>query len=133
MPDRLLAVVSRLREAEIECRPALQLLADTNYRSPDVLFYVDPPYVLSTRHERYYHHEMTDDDHIQLLQVLNAHPAAIVLSGYPHPLYDTFLPRWQRITRRVTTEGGIMKNEVLWLNQRALVRYQQLPLFEEML
>ena len=133
LPDRLQTVVSRLREAEIECRPALQLLADSTYRDPSVLLYVDPPYVLSTRHARYYQDEMTDDDHVQLLRVLDDHPAAIVLSGYAHPLYDALLPHWRRTTRRVTTEGGMIKQEVLWLNQRASSGYRQLSLFEEVL
>jgi len=76
---------------------------------------------------------MTDEDHVQLLRVLDVHPEAIVLSGYAHPLYDELLPQWRRATRRVTTEGGSIKQEVLWLNQRASLGYQQLSLFEEVL
>ena len=117
LPERLLAVVDRLKDAEIRNRPALELIA--YYNAPDVLVYVDPPYVLSTRGRKYYRDEMTDDEHIALLNVLDTHRGFVVLSGYAHPLYDERLKHWQRITTPSVTEHGNKRTEVLWLNPKA--------------
>lgn len=71
VPERILAYAERLRDAQIENRPAIELIQ--RYRYPQVLIYADPPYVLSTRKGRMYANEMTDQDHIDLLEVLDQH------------------------------------------------------------
>ena len=128
LPERLLATVDRLRDAEIRTQPALDLIE--YYNAPDVLLYVDPPYVLSTRARKYYPFEMTDEEHIQMLDALIAHTGMVVLSGYAHPLYDERLRHWQRLTRPSVAEHGKLQTEVLWLNPQAFQR-RQLSLFEE--
>ena len=128
LPDRLLATVDRLRDAEIRNLPALDII--TSYNAPNVLLYVDPPYVLSTRARKYYPFEMTDADHVQLLDTLDAHAGMVMLSGYAHPLYDERLSHWQRLTLPSVAEHGKHQTEVLWLNLQAFQR-RQLSLFEE--
>lgn len=128
LPDRLLAVVDRLKMAEIDNRPAVEVIG--RYNAPDCLIYADPPYVTDTRNGDYYEDEMDDDDHIELLQVLNAHTGPVILSGYAHPLYDSRLQQWYRVTSPVIAEHGRRRTEVLWLNQKA-AQSQQLPLFAE--
>src|SRR5579885_139551 len=130
LPEALYLVAERLRLAEIESRPALQLIRDANYAHPETLLYVDPPYILSTRRERYYQIEMADADHVQLLEALDAHPGYVVLSGYAHPLYFSRLAHWQYVTHQVYSQGGRPRTEVLWLNPRvvqALAARQQQP------
>lgn len=127
LPDRLLAVVDRLRDAEIRQRPGLEIIQ--YYNASDVLLYVDPPYVLRTRKGvKFYSHEMTDAEHLTLLDALDAHKGFVVLSGYAHPLYDERLQHWQRVTLQSVAEHGQLRTEVLWLNQKA-ARCQQLSLF----
>ena len=64
-------VASRLRGntthlVQIEHMDALRMIE--RYDNPDVLMYLDPPYVRSTRRSgRLYNHEMTDDDHMRML------------------------------------------------------------------
>ncbi len=128
LPERLLATVDRLRDAEIRTQPAFDLIE--YYNAPDVLLYVDPPYVLSTRARKYYPFEMTNEEHLQLLDALDAHMGMVVLSGYAHPLYDERLQHWQRLTRPSVAEHGKQQTEVLWLNPQAFQR-RQLSLFEE--
>lgn len=114
LPQRVLQTVERLKGAEIECRPALDLI--TRHRHPDVLLYVDPPYVLSTRGRRkLYHRELSDTEHAELLEALDAHPGPVVLSGYAHPLYDTRLAHWRRREKASFAEGGGRRTEVLWV------------------
>jgi DNA adenine methylase len=71
LPKRLLGAVERLQQAEIECRPALDLIR--RHAFPNVLLYVDPPYVLATRGRRQlYDREMSGAEHAELLAVLDA-------------------------------------------------------------
>ncbi|SCM82390.1 conserved hypothetical protein [uncultured Sporomusa sp.] len=114
VPDRILEYAERLRDAQIECKPALEVIK--RYRYPQVLIYADPPYVLSTRRGRMYANEMTDTDHIELLETLELHPGPVLLSGYACELYDSRLQHWERRTRQTTAEKGQSRQEVLWLN-----------------
>lgn len=86
LPEKILKVASRLKEAQIEHQPAVKLLE--RYKRKEVLVYADPPYIIETRTRRNYKHEMTIEDHIELLETLDQHPGPVILSGYAHPLYD---------------------------------------------
>lgn len=130
VPNRIRAVIGRLRDAEIESVPALELV--TRYSTADTLLYVDPPYPLSTRKGRkLYRHEMTDTDHLALLDALDAHPGIVVLSGYRCKLYDDRLVHWHRVEMPSRSEKGGARTEVLWLNARAAAG-QQLNWLSEM-
>jgi DNA adenine methylase len=61
-------------------------------------------------------YEMTIEDHIELLEVLDAHPGPVILSGYAHPVYDDRLKHWCRETMDVEAEAGAKRQEVLWIN-----------------
>lgn len=116
LPDRLVHTIARLKMAEIECCPAAELIA-RNART-DVLLYVDPPYMLTTRgRRRLYVQEMSDAEHAALLEALDAHPGPVVLSGYAHPLYDTRLSHWRRFETASVAEGGGQRTEVLWVKR----------------
>lgn len=118
VPDRIRAIMHRLKDAEIECVPALALIE--RYISSDTLIYCDPPYVLSTRKGRMlYAHEMTDADHLALLDLLDQHPGPVVLSGYHCELYDARLSHWHHVECQAQAEKGQIRTEVLWLNDRA--------------
>lgn len=84
----------------------------------DLLIYCDPPYLHETRvKKRIYRHEMTEADHRRLLAALLACRCGVTLSGYASPLYDETLRGWQRHTRMVITRGGVLREEVLWVNR----------------
>lgn len=81
--------------------------------------YCDPPYVMSTRTSgEIYDHEMTDEQHIDLLETLLAMSAAgvkIMVSGYYSELYGQYLQGWRYGTFQAMTRGGV-RTESLWLN-----------------
>lgn len=62
---------------------------------------------------------MTIEDHIELLEVLDAHAGPVLLSGYAHPVYDDRLSHWRRQTMDVAAEAGARRQEVLWINEIA--------------
>lgn len=75
----------RLMRVQIECRDWRKCLS--LYRSPDTFAYLDPPYVPGTREAGGYRYDMTEDDHIKLVEVLLKYPGMIMLSGYPSQVY----------------------------------------------
>ena len=125
LPDGLLQVTRRLRGIVIENRPALDIIR--RFDAPDVLFYVDPPYLHETRSgkrahgklEHAYAHEMSPRDHIALIRVLRRVRGMVVLSGYPSRLYDKLLRRWDRAERDSRADGALPRREVLWMNPAA--------------
>ncbi len=129
LPERLLIAAERLQDAEIRCRPALEII--DYYNSPGALLYVDPPYELSTRSRKYYKHEMCIEDHRELLEALVRFKGMIVLSGYAHPLYDELLATWERVETPAVTEHGNVRQECLWIN-RKVAKEQQQSLFAAM-
>jgi DNA adenine methylase len=106
----------------IENRPALELLAQ--HDSEDTLFFIDPPYLLDTRQMQrgqhgYYRHEMSNAQHVDLLQALQKVKGMVVLSGYPSALYDQHLDGWTRHTttaRIAAGRGAGIRQECAWLN-----------------
>jgi DNA adenine methylase len=121
VPDRVIAAVDRLRDAQIECRPALEVIR--RYKSPDVLIYADPPYLGDSRDssgDEIYGHEMKGEtEHVELLDAILAHPGPVVLSGYASPLYDERLSGWRRLTAPERDARGKHRTEVLWVNRDA--------------
>ena len=79
----------RLMLVQIDCRDALEVIR--YWDSPDTLFYVDPPYVNETRKSlNVYTHEMTAEQHKELVGLLLGIKGKAVVSGYEHPLYSPF-------------------------------------------
>jgi DNA adenine methylase len=113
-PGKISAVAERLIGVQIENQAAIDLIK--RYSRKNVLIYADPPYILSTRTTSSYKHEMTEDDHEQLLQTLDEHPGPVILSGYSHPLYDDRLKHWRRESKRAKAEAGAIREEVIWIN-----------------
>lgn len=117
--NRMAAAAERLARVSLECRPALDLI-DAYGAQPDVLLYVDPPYLGSTRHRNYRHEMGAEADHRELAAHLEACRAAVVLSGYPSPLYDDLFRSWHR--HEIATATGqaaqwSARTEVLWSNR----------------
>lgn len=124
-PQALAAIVERLRGVSIECLTASKLIESRD--SVEALFYVDPPYVHATRSQKRtrcapsngYTHELDDAGHVALLDQLRGVAGMVVLSGYPHPLYETRLRGWTRVERDTLADGARPRTEVLWLNPAA--------------
>ena len=114
LPQKILRAAERLRGVQIENRTALELILRFNYKN--VLIYCDPPYMLQTRHGKQYKHEMSDEDHEELLKVLLKHKEYVVLSGYDTDLYNDMLKGWNRYETTSYTQSQTMKQEVIWLN-----------------
>lgn len=86
---------------------------------PATLVYADPPYPLAVRscQRSYYKHELvTDAEHRELLGILAALPALVMISGYRCPLYDELLSQWRRCEIPTVDRRGNKKTECVWMN-----------------
>ncbi|MFZ4206805.1 DNA adenine methylase [Streptomyces griseoincarnatus] len=119
--DRLLPAAERLMSVSLECLPALTVIGKYG-AAADVLLYVDPPYLGTTRsHRNRYGEEMRGErEHRDLAAALNDCRAAVVLSGYHSPLYDELYTDWHQYAQQTTTgnaAGERARVEVLWSNR----------------
>jgi DNA adenine methylase len=125
LPEGMAAAIERLRGVVIENRPAMQVM--TTHDGPDTLHFVDPPYLHETRARAdrrpdnggVYRHELTTEEHVELLGFLCGLEGAVVLCGYPSAVYDALLPDWTQVERAAMADGARPRVEVLYLNPKA--------------
>lgn len=93
------------------------------YRTdPKAMIYLDPPYVPKTRKtKKAYTHEMTTEQHEDLLNGIVFTNCRIAISGYRCDLYDTMLKSWRRVDFDLPNHSGQNKTkqrriESLWMN-----------------
>lgn len=116
-PQHLFDAAQRLRSVVIENRDAFKLISETD--SANTLFYLDPPYIGSTRtNKNMYSHEMTDEKHYEFAELLYNLKGFVVLSGYSSPLYFELFEKhgWTRIDKKTTVNGSAARIESLWLS-----------------
>ena len=82
------------------------------------LVYCDPPYLRSTRRDKrqYYRHEMTEQQHAQLIATIKHLPCMVLISGYHSTLYTRELADWNTTSFQTITRGGTQATEYLWFN-----------------
>lgn len=120
-PSMFQQITHRLSQVQIEHHDFEHVVK--TYERPATFFYCDPPYIGA---EAYYEGAplFTEQDHIRLAALLNATPAMVALSYYPHPLVDELYPasKWRRVTWSVyksvekTTEARQKATELLLCN-----------------
>ena len=113
----------RLRKVKLYNEDGLAIIQ--RFDDPGMLFYVDPPYVTSTRTElAVYRYELQDEDHRALAKVLHEVTARVALSGYRSELYEELYGDWTLHSSRAkvahSTAGyngaGSLRTEHLWTN-----------------
>jgi len=120
--DGLEEVYHRLRRVVILNDDACKVIRQQD--GPNTCFYLDPPYLHETRVTTGdYAHEMTADQHRELLETLAGIKGKFLLSGYRSELYDDFarLWQWSRVERQIDCKASSksvkeQRTEVLWMN-----------------
>ena len=87
--EMLPQVHARLMRVQIE-QSDWRVILD-RYDTPETFFYCDPPYPASTRSAGEYAHELTPDDHADLVTVLLSIQGNAMLSCYWHDVYQPLL------------------------------------------
>lgn len=120
--EQLPLIIERLRRVEVVSRPAREVIE--KWDSANTLIYCDPPYVTGTRHpgsRDVYGHEMSDDEHRTLSELLGRAEGRVVVSGYPSELYDSLYSGWVRREFEIANHAAGAKRkkrelECLWMN-----------------
>lgn len=114
-PETIFDIADRLKNAQIECRPAVKLIND--YNAIDTLIYADPPYLKNVRTSRMYRKEMLEDaEHIELIKALLDHKGSVILSGYDNDLYNELLTGWHKEQKSGHANSAEARTETLWMN-----------------
>jgi DNA adenine methylase len=146
--ENIRAVCERLQGVLIENQDALGLME--RWDSVDTVMFLDPPYPLASRYrnEQCYEHELSDTQHVTLLNLCIRLKSKIFLASYPNNLYSEILALagWRCIsstalaTSAMATSGNGLKGksagagkrvECLWLNPAAQAAQIQLEMFSE--
>lgn len=120
----------RLLGCQIDNDDAIRVIS--RYDRDDAVFYVDPPYILSTRKGINYSNEPNDAYHIKLIDTLLNVRGSVVLSGYDHEIYHRLDDAgWVRTEFKVVSsvpnsarafDGRPSRTEVVWRNPVAVAR-----------
>ena len=120
---RLANIARRMLKVQIEDIDALKLIKRCD--TPDTLFYCDPPYAHEARAcPNEYIHEMSDEQHIELSELLQSVKGKVALSGYDCELYEKLYtePKWQKHTYEIrlwaSSDAGKKRTECLWTNYK---------------
>ncbi|SET60097.1 DNA adenine methylase [Thorsellia anophelis] len=119
-PSNFQSVAERLQGVIIENKNAIDVIK--KHDTSETLHYLDPPYLHSTRvmTNRRCDHEMTESEHVELLQLAKQLKGSVVISGYESELYNDLLNGFDKFTKtsRISAYRGTkVKQEVLWVKR----------------
>lgn len=120
--EHLHIISSRLKGVVFEKQDAMQLAC--LYDDPATLFYMDPPYLETTRSrlEPAYKHEMASrESHLQFLDTARRLQGMVLISSYESDLYNEQLilkpdKSWISISKKARVNGPNTRQEILYLN-----------------
>lgn len=101
----------RLSGVIIENKDAKDVMLD--HDSEETLHYLDPPYPHTTRRGGRYNHEMTDNEHLELVEFLQKLKGHVVVSGYDCEIYDRL--GWRKEYKKTFADGARERTEILWI------------------
>jgi DNA adenine methylase len=134
--DKLSLIHSRLSNVYIDNLNFRKLIK--NWDRPDTFFYLDPPYVASSRKSGGYMFEMADEDHNDLIDILLNIKGKWLLSGYDNEIYNDRLSDFYRqdfncfanSLRYRNKDNCPARTETVWANYDLNKQGQNLLLFE---
>ncbi len=121
----------RFRRVQIECDDWRSVMV--RYDTPETLCFLDPPYVPVTRVSGKYRHELTQNDHRDIVARLLEFRGMAMLSCYDH---QTYVPLeqagWKRIDYKMRTHASDFRAhrvESVWLSPSVLNHSRNRTLF----
>lgn len=118
MPFIIGVTAKRIRGVIIENQCALKTMRQHDCK--DTLHFVDPPYLPSTRTATSkYVYDLSELDHIELLECIHSLKGMVVLCGYNSNLYQNYLVDtwgWVKVEKQTRTAQNQKRTECIWLN-----------------
>ncbi len=125
--DMLPAIERRVSRVQIENLDWKRCLEKYDWGYDEEFVYLDPPYLQSARRAGKYSHEMTDDDHKELVEYLLTHKRKVMLSGYDNEIYrELEFHGFQKYCKEVacravgrTRQSGLLGKGATFKNNKA--------------
>lgn len=113
MVDYLPEIHQRISRVIIERLDICELLK--KYNCEKIFFYLDPPYVWSSRKSKArYCCDMTDDQHKEMLNIILNHKAKFLISGYDNSIYNILTENgWKKYQFKSPLSDSV---ETIWYN-----------------
>ena len=119
--DGLYDLHTRLKFAEFRNMDFRDFIS--KYDAENAFLICDPTYMEETRVGGGYEHEMTDQDHIDLLNILSDCKSKFLLHGYESDLYKSYEKEngWRRFEYQMSSSASFgsekkKKSEIIWMN-----------------
>ncbi len=103
-----------MKDAQIENVDGLKLIE--RYSDPKTLIYIDPPYLQSIRRRNMYACEMTEKQHVELLELILKNKSKIIISAYDNELYNDYLKGWCTAEKNTIAQAGKHRTEKIYMN-----------------
>jgi DNA adenine methylase len=133
--EMLPAIAERVRSVQIEHGDWLEVLR--SYDTPQTLYFIDPPFIKSTRRSGKYVHDMDDTEHRKLIDSVLSIKGKALVSGYRHDIYNPLEEAgWERVdlltvcyavgrTKGTRLQGkgslvGQSRTESIWISPAAM-------------
>lgn len=120
--ENLPNAIEKIREWQIINDDYLKCL--NRWDDEKTIFYLDPPYLDSTRNAKaVYKNEFTEDQHKSMVKKLLTIQGNAIVSGYDNKIYDELIENgWHKITCPIHTstspdKENSTRNEVLWCKE----------------
>ncbi|MFI5205995.1 MAG: DNA adenine methylase [Candidatus Paceibacterales bacterium] len=107
----------RLMGIVIENRDAFEVIAQQD--SETTLFFLDPPYVHDTRKSGSYTHEMSNDQHQKLVELIQTLKGMVILCGYENDIYNQL--NWNKEKTNTIAMSSDARTEILWISSNCLI------------
>lgn len=113
MVDYLPEIHQRISRVIIERLDICELLK--KYNCEKIFFYLDPPYVWSSRKSKArYCCDMTDEQHKEMLNIILNHKAKFLISGYDNSIYNILTENgWRKYQFKSPLSDSV---ETIWYN-----------------
>lgn len=110
----------RYSVTSFDCIAFLDILSATYKNKEDQVFvYIDLPYLFEARksQKRLYKHEVDKEYHLRVLTKIATSRFKIMISHYPHPIYDEYLNDWEMVDYQSMTRKGLV-TERIYMNYK---------------
>jgi DNA adenine methylase len=128
-------IIQRLKNVLFENRHYLDVISNHDRKS--TLHYLDPPYLPETRscNSNFYQHEMSLEDHAEMLVHLQELNGMVIISGYQSELYHSILVEtygWISKSKKAISgaaiKGKTERQEIIWMNKAVQNQQKQITL-----
>jgi site-specific DNA-adenine methylase len=102
----------------LDFREFFSVLIDSNiFADKKTYIYCDPPYMKVTRRsdKDIYNYEISEKDHVELLQLVKSFKCKVAISAYQNELYEQLLKKWRKVLYKNNTRHGVVI-ETLYCN-----------------